>query len=295
MRVLVTGAGGLIGGRLAHLLAEQWLCGRRGPPRVAAARRPRDRSPGPPFHGVARIGPGGRPTGRGRPFRRLLHGRGLRAASPGGPRSERDGPLGTSRARCRARGLRLVALSTDQVLAGDRAFASEAVPPRPLHVYGRTKLEGEQAVLAEHPDAAAVRLPLMIGRGHGARGTASESILWSLRAGRSVRLFTDEYRTPVDPESLAAALVTLLRGRATGLFHLGGPERLSRYELGLRVARAFSLPASRLEPVPQSTPRGPPAPARPVARLGPRPARAGLLAPPARRRDPGKPPRRRLI
>jgi dTDP-4-dehydrorhamnose reductase len=161
---------------------------------------------------------------------------------------------------CQQAGLRLIALSTDQVLAGDRAWVPETEPARALMIYGRTKLEGERAVLDAHPMAAVVRLPLMIGRGYGPRGTASEAILWELRARRPVRLFVDEFRTPLDPESAAAALATLLRGQQTGLFHLGGAERVSRFELGQSVARAFDLPAHLLEPVPHSTHQGPPRP-----------------------------------
>jgi dTDP-4-dehydrorhamnose reductase len=145
---------------------------------------------------------------------------------------------------CRERGLRLVALSTDLVFAGDRALVREDDAPGPVSVYGRTKLDGERAVLAACPGAAVARVALTLGRGHGARGTSSESIAWALRAGRHSRLFTDEYRTPVDPESVAEALSLLLVGGGSGLFHLGGLERLSRHGLGLRVARALGLPES---------------------------------------------------
>ena len=151
---------------------------------------------------------------------------------------------GTLGRLCRERGLRLVALSTDLVLPGDQAFVREDDTPAPLGVYGRTKLAGEEAVLSALPSAAVARVALTLGRGHGARGTSTESVLWALRAGQGVRLFTDEYRTPVDPESVTDALVRLLERGGSGRFHLGGPERLSRHELGLRVARAFSLPGS---------------------------------------------------
>jgi len=153
---------------------------------------------------------------------------------------------------CRERGLRLVALSTDLVFGGDRAFVREDDPPGPLSVYGRTKLAGEEAVLAACPGAAVARVALVLGRGHGARGTSTESVAWALRAGRAVRLFTDEYRTPVDPESLADAVGRLLEGGGAGRYHLGGPERLSRHELGLRVARALALPESGVEAAVQS-------------------------------------------
>jgi dTDP-4-dehydrorhamnose reductase len=70
----------------------------------------------------------------------------------------------------------------------------------------------------------------------------------------------DEFRTPLDAESAAAALAALLRGKQTGVFHLGGAERVSRFELGQRVADAFGLSPHLLEPVPRSTHQGPPRP-----------------------------------
>lgn len=158
---------------------------------------------------------------------------------------------------CRERGLRLVALSTDLVFGGDRAFVREEDAPAPRSVYGRTKLAGEQAALAACPTAAVARVALTLGRGHGVRGTSTESIAWALRAGRPLRLFTDEYRTPVDPESVADALSLLLGRGGAGLFHLGGPERVSRYDLGRRVARALGLPESGITAGRQADHAGP--------------------------------------
>ncbi len=159
--------------------------------------------------------------------------------------------------QCAERRLRLVALSTDLVFAGDASFVAEGDATGPLNVYGRTKRAGEQAVLATLPSAAVARVALVLGRGHGPRATSTESVAQALRAGRSPRLFTDEYRTPIDPESLAGALARLVKGDGAGLLHLGGPERLSRYELGLRVARAFGLPEDRITPALQSEHAGP--------------------------------------
>ena len=158
---------------------------------------------------------------------------------------------------CRERGLRLVALSTDLVFDGGRAHVSESDPAHPLSVYGRTKLEGEQAVLAAWSRAAVVRVALVHGRGHGPRATSSESVLRALHAGRSTTLYTDEYRTPVDPESVADAVLRILERDGHGLYHLGGPARLSRFELGQRVARAFGLSESGLVPGSQAEHAGP--------------------------------------
>jgi dTDP-4-dehydrorhamnose reductase len=158
---------------------------------------------------------------------------------------------------CRERGIRLVALSTDLVFAGDRRFVGESDATGPRNVYGRTKRAGEEAVLQACPGAAVARVALVLGRGYGPRRTSSESVVQALRAGRPQRLFTDEFRTPVDPESIAAAVARLVEGTGAGLYHLGGPERVSRYELGLRVARAFGLSADAIVAAVQAEHQGP--------------------------------------
>lgn len=158
---------------------------------------------------------------------------------------------------CRRRGIRLVALSTDLVFGGERGALREADPAGPLSVYGRTKLAGEEAVLAACPEAAVARVALVAGRGHGPRPTSTEAIAWALRAGRPVRLYADEFRTPVDPESVADALLRLVTATAAGRFHLGGPERLSRLDLGRRVARVLGLDPTRLEAARQADHPGP--------------------------------------
>ncbi len=160
-------------------------------------------------------------------------------------------------AGCRERGLRLVALSTDLVFAGERPYLREGDATGPRSVYGRTKRAGEEAVLLACPGAAVARVALVLGRGHGSRATSSESVVRALRAGRPQKLFTDEYRTPIDPESVAEAVARLVEAAGTGLYHLGGPERISRYDLGLRVTRAFGLPAEGLVPSVQAEHPGP--------------------------------------
>jgi len=251
MRVLVTGSGGLLGGRLAARLQNDGFdvvaAYRTTPPpsglRAVAAALDDDAA-------IGRVLDAERPDA-------VVH-----AAVLGRVDQCQDGPalaeavnvrLPAAVARaCRDRGLRLVALSTDMVFAGDRAPLREDDPTGPRSVYGRTKREGERAVLGILPEAAVARIALVYGRGHGARGTSSESVAWALAAGRTATLFTDEFRTPVDAVSVADAVGRILRRGGRGLYHLGGPERLSRYELGERVARLLGLDPSGLVPVRQA-------------------------------------------
>ncbi|HXY40585.1 MAG TPA: sugar nucleotide-binding protein [Vicinamibacteria bacterium] len=256
MRVLVTGAGGLLGGRLAALLHEAGL-------EVTAAHR---RTPPPPGPRAVRAELTddvalGRLLDAVRP-EALLHAAVIARAEDCERRpreAERTNALlpGRLGRLCAERGIRLVALSTDLVFGGTSRAADETLPPAPLGVYGRTKRVGEESLLAACPAAAVARVALVVGRGHGPRGTASESIAWALLAGRPVRLFTDEYRTPVDPESVADGCRRLLASGARGFFHLGGAERLSRYALGVRVAQALGLAENGLTPTRQADHAGP--------------------------------------
>jgi dTDP-4-dehydrorhamnose reductase len=250
MRVLVTGASGLLGGRLASLLTTSFD--------VVAAAHHRGCPAGlttvpfelehPATFASALAGARAEAVVH---CAALADGDACQADLTRARRLNVDAPRILARC-CHASGLRLVSLSTDMVFDGTRAFSTEDVRPRPVLAYGETKLQGEDAVLTECPEAAVVRVALVHGRGYGQRGTASETIAWRLRQGLTLRLFTDQYRTPIDPDSVADAVARLLHGSQQGRFHLGGAERLSRYELGLRTARAFELPADGLIPVRQS-------------------------------------------
>ncbi|MFN0006962.1 MAG: SDR family oxidoreductase [Planctomycetota bacterium] len=160
-------------------------------------------------------------------------------------------------ARSRAR---LVHVSTDLVFGGNDpppgGFCEED-PPAPLSEYGRSKSAGESAVLQAHPKALVVRLPLLYGDSFGRDRGASDSLLSAIARGERPTLFTDEWRTPLDVANAARALVELAETDASGLLHVAGPDRVSRYELGLLVlrsremddaaARAAIRPATRAE------------------------------------------------
>jgi dTDP-4-dehydrorhamnose reductase len=238
-RVLVTGAAGLLGGRVAAILAERF--------EVTAARHRAAPPAGLATVDLDLLDPDALDSAleRTRPDA-VVHC----AAAGDVDRCERE-PRPAERVNtevaaevaraCQRRGLRLVALSTDLVFAGERAFMKEDDATGASIVYGRTKLAGENEALAEAPDAAVLRVALVAGRGHGAKGTSTESVAWALRAGRPVRLFTDQLRTPVDSYSVADAIGRALERPVSGRFHVGGPERLSRYELGRRVAHVLGL------------------------------------------------------
>jgi dTDP-4-dehydrorhamnose reductase len=145
-------------------------------------------------------------------------------------------------------GARLVFSSTDMVFDGDHAPYRESDPPQPLSHYGRTKAAAE-AALAEFDDALVVRIPLLFGFSITPRQTTFGKMVSALRAGEPLRLFTDEFRTPVWLVDAARALIGLARSDEHGLLHVAGPERLSRFDLIGRCADLLGINAPALEPI----------------------------------------------
>jgi len=156
-------------------------------------------------------------------------------------------------------GAALVHVSTDVVLDGERSPYPESAEPAPLFPYAERKAEAERVVREEAPGAAVVRTSLLIATDPPDRTT--QWVLDALRTGAPLRLFTDELRCPIAAADLAAQLWEVAafppeeRG---GVWHLVGPEAISRYALGLLVAARWGLPAQGITPVPASespTPR----------------------------------------
>jgi dTDP-4-dehydrorhamnose reductase len=139
------------------------------------------------------------------------------------------------------RGLRLVHLSTDLVFGARPPRAErydEEDPPSPMHVYGRTKAEGEARVLAAAPEALVARLPLLYGESFGRGLGAGDALLAALERGERPTLFDDEWRTPLEAGNAAEAVLELLGGADRGRLHLAGPARLNRAELGRILLQA---------------------------------------------------------
>lgn len=137
-------------------------------------------------------------------------------------------------------GARLLSASTDLVFDGRSAPYTEDATPSPLSAYGSSKAQGEEGVRAH--GGRVVRLPLLFGPDDRGRG-ATASLRAAVRQQEPVGLFTNEYRTPLHAADAAAALVeAVVDPDGPNVFHLPGPERVSRWELGRRLLAAQGLP-----------------------------------------------------
>jgi dTDP-4-dehydrorhamnose reductase len=145
-------------------------------------------------------------------------------------------------------GSRFLFISTDLIFDGKKGMYTEADIPLPQSIYGFTKREAEERVLETNPQACVVRLALLYGWGDANHRCFTDWILQNVSQGKSVNLFTDQFRSPVYAGNAAEALWELLHSNITGLLHWGGPERVDRYSFGLAMAEVFGFDPSLLKP-----------------------------------------------
>ncbi len=129
---------------------------------------------------------------------------------------------------------RLIYISTDLVYAGySGSFLKEDAKLIPASLYAETKLVGEIKVKESTDNFLILRTALLYGFGLNHSRCHFQEMYNDLRNGRPVKLFTDQFRTPISLKDTAKIITELtsmdLRGE---IINLGGTERVSRYEIG---------------------------------------------------------------
>lgn len=153
------------------------------------------------------------------------------------------GPLALARV-AREVGALLVHFSSDYVFDGasDRPYREDDLP-RPLGAYGVSKLAGEHLVAAARGDHLIVRTSGIFGRGGNRQkgGSFVDRILEQARAGRPLRVVSDQVFSPTYAPDLAAAVLALVRAGALGLVHLTNAGSCSWHELAVEALAVAGL------------------------------------------------------
>lgn len=133
-----------------------------------------------------------------------------------------------------AYGIPFVFLSTDLVFDGKKGNYVESDPVSPLGVYAKTKAAAEPYVFCDSKHLV-VRTSLNAGHSPTGDRAFNEEMRKAFAAGKTLNLFEDEFRCPIPAEVTARAIWEIVG--ESGIFHLCGAERLSRYEIGQLVAQ----------------------------------------------------------
>jgi dTDP-4-dehydrorhamnose reductase len=154
---------------------------------------------------------------------------------------------------------KLVQISTDYIFSDDEDRGTSPpgpdYQPRPVNIYGQHKLEAEHLTLEASSENLIVRVNTLFDR--TVKRNFFRFVYDNLSANKKIKAISDQISNPIGAISCAALIMHLIRKAATGIFHLGGKEFISRYELGTRIAGYFGLDQSLIEPVKsENYPRG---------------------------------------
>jgi dTDP-4-dehydrorhamnose reductase len=149
---------------------------------------------------------------------------------------------------CKERGVSFVHISTDAVFDGMTiSFYKEEDEPNPLSVYAQTKLDGERAVLDEDSNALVARVNFY-GWSLTGRRSLAEFFFHNLSNNKSMSGFTDVMFCPMLVNDTARTLIKMLEKKLSGLYHLVGPQAMSKYQFGVEIARKFNLREREISP-----------------------------------------------
>ncbi len=136
---------------------------------------------------------------------------------------------------CKASGVKLIHISTDFVFDGSkREPYTEADQPNPLSVYGASKLEGEQKVIAANPDAVIIRTGWLYSEeGHNFVRTIARNMLM----GKALRVVNDQKGTPTYAADLADAIARIVASEAwlPGIYHYANIGTATWYDFACAI------------------------------------------------------------
>jgi dTDP-4-dehydrorhamnose reductase len=143
-------------------------------------------------------------------------------------------------------GAKLIHVSTDYVFDGERGLFREDDPTSPINYYGESKLAGELSVQETLDDYTITRTSVL----YGWNPLRLNFVTWAeqeMKRGARINIVNDQYNSPTLSSNLADMILRLRD--ETGIFHTAGSERINRYDFALKIARAFDLDESLVNPI----------------------------------------------
>ncbi len=133
-------------------------------------------------------------------------------------------------------------ISTDFVFNGEDGNYSEDDLPKPVSWYGFTKVQAESTVETGEIPWCIVRTCLVYGNTvAGTRGNIVNWVKTNLEQGKEIQVVSDQVRTPTYVEDLATGVMLIIRKKAAGIFHISGKDVLTPYDMALETAGHLHL------------------------------------------------------
>jgi len=144
----------------------------------------------------------------------------------------------------------LVYVSTDYVFKEDKGMYRETEEANPVNYYGLTKLEGERRVIDILDGYCIVRSSVIYGsRPASGKVNFALWIIERLRRDEAVNVLRDQWNSPTLNTNLAEMILEIAERKLTGIYHLAGATKVSRYEFASMIAETFDLNKELIRPV----------------------------------------------
>lgn len=155
---------------------------------------------------------------------------------------------------CEAHNAFLLHLSTDFIFDGEDGPYDEEAQANPISYYGESKLAAEHIITQSKLDWAIARTVLVYGIAHDMSRT--NIVLWvkkSLEEGKEIKVVDDQLRSPTLAEDLAQGCLLIAEQKAKGIFNISGSDLLTPYEMAIKTAQFFNLSTSSMQKADSST------------------------------------------
>ncbi|MBX2946138.1 MAG: NAD(P)-dependent oxidoreductase [Cyclobacteriaceae bacterium] len=150
---------------------------------------------------------------------------------------------------CKKNNIHLIHVSTDFIFDGKEGPLDESAIPAPVNFYGESKLAAEKLILASSISWCIVRTVLVYGVSTDM--SRSNIVLWvkkSLEEGKTINVVNDQWRTPTLAEDLAMGCWLAAQKKAKGIYHVSGKDFLSPFDIAVQTAHYFNLDESLIKP-----------------------------------------------
>ena len=143
----------------------------------------------------------------------------------------------------------LVYISTDYIFNGETGGYTEDDRTDPINYYGFTKLKAEKLVKDFDDEYCIARASVIYGSTPAA-GKINFA-LWivnQLKKKKQIKIVTDQWNSPTLNTNLANMTLEIIKRKLTGTFHLSGATRISRYDFAKAIAHPFNLDENLINP-----------------------------------------------
>lgn len=143
---------------------------------------------------------------------------------------------------CERNSAHFIHISTDFIFDGSYGPLDETALPNPISYYGQSKLAAEEAIQKSKINWTILRTVLVYGVVKDL--SRLNIVLWvkdSLEAGKAIQVVNDQWRTPTLAEDLALGCVLAAKKKARGIFHVSGEEMMTPFDIAIKTAEYFKL------------------------------------------------------